>query len=325
MKHTMIFAVLLCMILSLGYFSVDLSDRLIKDPHPENITVERNGQDKDTILLSTAETGFDPMNILGRPIERNSSAIKYECNIAAAIIAGMSFVDDPTAYNYGAVRDLPSAIRVSSNDYLFVRHYEYYNFNEDIRYVDCIITRYTFNVIYIRFYSPDDSEPLPEQVSAELEQISNNADNFFSSRHEINSTIDDVMQKMYDEFYYEDYNGTVFFAEEANYELLCENYSIVCEYLRNFFTDADPLTQFMTWGLGLSRVSFPTYTHYDSGYADATQRIFDKIVSAETIGESEFTAYKGCIYQTTYIGKSLLTIIYNASYGGVEGFFAPEM
>ena len=64
MKHTMIFAVLLCMILSLGYFSVDLSDRLIKDPHPENITVERNGQDKDTILLSTAETGFDPMNIL---------------------------------------------------------------------------------------------------------------------------------------------------------------------------------------------------------------------------------------------------------------------
>lgn len=304
-KHSVSFILLLAAIMSIGYYSVDLAKIISDKKNIETASISRTyDDDNNPIYLSETENRFDPMKIIDEGADIGID-IKTRQSCTARL-AAISKYYPSAAFTSPSDEKLTDSFHYSPNGYIYVFGYEYLNGKGEKRLVDCIIDDLEWCFVYLRFYSPDEHEPTPEEISSAMNNLKNYSKDFYNNSEDLLNFV---------------YNNFEFDTEWQNDPI--QNYNIYFEKIFNVaepyvFHPNNPVINFWFHCIIIDTISIPNdFQYYSAGY------LIETISKASKYPEAEYSVYKNNIYQKFTISNYNITIIYNINTNQVEGFFAP--
>ena len=330
MKHTFLFAVLLAVILSLGYYSVNLADLFSDDTDDDALPdIARSGTAPSVIHI-TADPGFSPMSMIEPSNSSISPAlIRNDINICTAMVKVMSRYDDKNLIYKTAGKELIDSWQFSRNGYIYTEGFKYLNTSGEQRFLACIISERTYRIVYIRFYDNDSPDLSQEQINNALDYMDSASMKFYS-------ILCPALEKVFD--------SEVFVTEEQitpakNYDMLYNAFLSFFNRFKGAFiynspynemssTEILPFSEFWLPSLGMTCVGASSgedqlnpYDYYNDIYPESTGYIIDSLMYREIVS-TVYSVYKGCIYQDLNIESNHLITIYNIEDGIIEGFYA---
>ncbi len=332
MKHNLFFALLLALILSVGFYSMDLADRLIESSGQQAVSIERNKETSRAIYLSEKDSGFDPMSLI-KPSNGEIGSYNAEWrSVGSSIVEALSYYSDETRFDDQDVHNLFNAWRISRNSYFYIDKMEYRNPAGEKRFIDCIIHPYSYRVVYIRFYSDKPVSATPEQISLGLETLDNYSQNFYMS-------VNGKSCNLLDDIYYDQavgYNDgneaddAMFpwykvYCPATNYgelrEAFCSKYNTMKELISKNYSNTSidtPLVRFWInpYYIESIRLNENNKTAFCINY------LFDE-ENKDRIEVTSYSSLNGRIFQNVDLGKQTLIVIYNINDDMIEGFYAP--
>lgn len=313
MKHThsISFILLLAAIMSIGYYSVDLAKFISDKKNIETASISRTyDDDNNPIYLSETENRFDPMKIIDDTTDDTiDTSIKQLCS---ARIAAISKYYPSASFTVPVDNKLVQNLLYSTNGYIYVFGYEYFNEKGEKRLLDCIFDNIEYCIVYIRFYSPDEHEPTPEEISSAMNNLKNYSKDFYDNSEDLLSFVYNNVENIIIDYDENDWQEEPIQDYNEYYEKI---FNIAEPYI---FHPNNPVINFWFHSLIIDTVYIPDYLQFFSaGY------LVEAISKASKYPESEYSVYKNCIYQKFNISNYNITVIYNINTNQVEGFFAP--
>lgn len=323
MKHTAAFILILALILSIGYYSVNATDFFSGSSHLENARLPRNVQDYETVYISGEEAGFHPMDFIESSYNNNyNNYYDYLTNshhqdISAALITVISHYDIRCQLTPNEGKKLISELSFK-NGYIYVEKFKYTNVRNETRFLDCILTVSDFRIVYLRFYSDEDNVQLSDEaMKSALEEFDSQSKQFYYSISKFDS---EIYNTLFNDGRFIDLQldiSNLNYTYDICYDSLLATYEMIQPYI----PDDNSINMFWIP---------PAYFYYtifnvNENYfvAVAVRHICDKIMYAPNISEPEYTYYQGSIYQSIFFDRSELITIYNARDKYIEGFYAP--
>lgn len=329
MKHTAAFILILALVLSVGYYSVNISGLFSGSSRLENTRLPRNVQDYGSAYISGEETGFHPMELVENASDYHSTQYDLQYNssikdICAALIAVISHYDTRAQLTPDVGKKLASDLNIK-NSYVYVEKFQYINIRNQTRFLDCIITKDDFRIVYLRFYSDEEIQISTSVTEAALEEFDSQSRTLYYSVEKEAANIYDAAEKS--NFYFEQSFdiSSQYYTYDACYEALLPMYNFIYDYIGR----DNPVNTFWLASSFFSLIGFNYYSGYEDYFYSsyfvitAVGHICDKMIYVEYISEPEYTTYQGRIYQSILFDHSELITIYNARDRYIEGFYAP--
>lgn len=321
MKHTAAFILILALILSIGYYSVNTTDFFFGSSHLENARLPRNVKDYEAVYISGEEAGFNPMDFIENSLNYNYpnyNTPSHYLDISAALIATTSRYDIRCQLTPDEGNKLISALSFK-NGYIYAEKFQYVNVRNETRFLDCILTASDFRIVYLRFYSSEDNVQLSEEtMKSALGEFDSQSKQFYYSLNKFDIEIYDNLAKdgrYIDQIF--DISDQTYIYNSCYEALLC-----AYEMIRPYIADDDNSIN-MFW-IPPAYFLFITFNLNENYFSTAAVRhICNKIMYASNISEPEYTYYQGSLYQSIFFDRSELITIYNARDKYIEGFYAP--
>ena len=320
MKHTTAFILILALIISIGYYSVNVSDLFSGASHPEISRLPRNVQDYETVYISGEETGFNPMALIENSRTDNYytyNTQKDSINITAALLFTISHYNTHCQFRPGESQKLISGLD-AKNGYIYTEKFRYTNILDETRYLDCILTS-DFRIVYLRFYSDENDIKLSEEETTNaLKEFDSYSNSFYYSAGISESYINNTL---IDNGTYVDRTCDISCAETV-FDNCCEFFLLSYKTIMGYVDTSDPVVSFWVPNAFLSAIELNKNEEYI--YVTSVRHIFDQIMYTSGISEPEYTTYQGSIYQSIFFDQCELITIYNVRDKYIEGFYAPS-
>lgn len=335
MKNTIAFIIILVAALSLGFYSVDIAGLLFTDEKLEHMSIVRDRDLSGAIYITSEnETVFDPMELV-----RNDEPCPYEYKdeyekraICEAVIKGISRFDYSSCF-YDCYMDpyFRDSIQFTK-DYIYMDHYKYQTYFGKEKYIDFIMTYDDLTLIYIRFYSEDESEADVAATENALKKFSSETEDFYNifSNNDgygfEHSFQGNVTSLFYDYWSHGMDNSEVYtlkVGENEVFNAFSMAYSIV-PYLTSQYVKVDN-SQFcnfwmVTFIMTLYEIELGMYSGRIKGIVD----IAAGMDSNPRYSKPVYSIMNGRIYQSVYVGLYQIVVIYNINENCYEGFYAPQ-
>lgn len=321
MKHTAAFILILALILSIGYYSVNATDFFSGSSHLENARLPRNVQDYEAVYISGEETGFHPMDFIENSSNYNYTYYEitksYHYDISAALITVISHYDIRCQLTPDEGKKLISELSFK-NGYIYAEKFQYTNVRNETRFLDCILTASDLRIVYLRFHSGEDNVQLSDEaIESALGEFDNQSKQFYYSISGFDSKIYNTL--LNDGRYIDlqlDISNTNY-----TYDICYDSLLATYEMIQPYIPDDNSINMFWIPPAYFYYTTFNVNEIYF--VAVAVRHICDKIMYAPNISEPEYTYYQGSIYQSIFFDRSELITIYNARDKYIEGFYAP--
>lgn len=330
MKHNLFFALLLALILSVGFYSMDLADKLIESTGQQAVTIARNTEDSRAIYLSENDNGFDPMSIIKPLSDGEINSYNAECrSVGSSIVEALSNYSDEMRFSDKSVHKLFNAWRISRNNYIYLDHFTYENPAGETRMVDCIIHPYNYRVVYIRYYTDDPVSATPEKISLGLETLDNYSQSFYSS-------VSGKSCNLLDDIYYDQSSDPEMTEDERfpwyktycpakNYgelsDAFCSKYNTMKDIVSRNYSNTSidtPLVRFWMYPYFIESIRL----NENDKTAFCINYLFDER-NKDRIEVTSYSSLNGRIFQNVDLGNQTLIVIYNINEDLIEGFYAP--
>lgn len=332
MKYNILFAILLAVILSVGFYSMDLADILIENSAQQTDVIERNPENSRAIYLSENDNGFNPMSIVKKLREGDINSYNAEWrSVSSALAEALSNYSDEMRFSDYDAHKLFNAWRISRNNYIYIDRFEYTNPAGEKRLFDCIIHPFNYRVVYIRFYSDKQISASPERISRALATLDSYSQDFYTAITEQSYTITERLYEImddetnYSEEELEEFPWYPSYCAANNSselkEVFIRKYNKAKEYIDELFEDSPMYSPLMRFWL------YPSFFRYvtinDNGkYAFGTNYFFDEEIP-DNIEVASYSSINGMIFQNVNVDNQRIIVIYNIADDTIEGFYAP--
>lgn len=223
MKHNIIFAVLTAVILISGFFTMDIVQYFSNNTSEESFKSISKGE-SNAVYLSSERAVINPMSMITQSDEKADQKISV---IASSIVNAMSRYNETAYIAWGLDDKLENSWKNGGDDFIYVEKWRYMNYGKKSeRLLDCIINKYDFNIIYIRFYSDEKHKLSSSELNKGLEIISNESMSFYPHMNEIIYAMEHTLQDIHEntEIYEQnDYNDYYNFSN-IGIEKIIDNY-----------------------------------------------------------------------------------------------------
>lgn len=314
------FVILLAAILLLGYYSVDIAELLTDTSDYEQTKIARDSGASGAIYISSGkDINFDPMSILERPDIYGGAYDDLDVQYFDDLVICEEMLLQMSRYCKAAEFDEPGAgsiykdLKISGNGYAYLDRCEYRNTDGEQRCLDCIISLEDYKVVYIRFYSPDETTPETDKINSALNGFKSSSDEFFSPER----AWAEMLEKIYAVYW--SYRGDTEYESISNKGNLDTEFAIAFDIASATVDTDSPVLSFWLDTMSVSLVEF--YDDEEVSSVLGTSYIIGKLVSDYTVTSPSYSLYNGSIYQSVYLGESRLVTIYNIEGGYVEGFY----
>lgn len=320
MKHGLTFVIIMALILSLGYYSVDLVGIFSESSRLEHTNLPRSAKDSGAVYISGEESSFHPMELVGNS---NFTMSGYysdsELNMSSALVAVMSSCNKQSEMTANDGKRLSEYLKVTDSGYIYAEKFSYVNSSGEERFLDCILTG-DIRVVYLNFYSQEELNPTPEETESALKTFDSQSVQFYyyvenyvaelEKDFEAAGVIDHIAYKIND--------------SENNFDFFYNVYmDIYCFTYNRFIDPQPPVALFWMSPWYFCNLSF--YNDNVGFYLNAygISHIVEKMIYTSQISEPQYTTYQGRIYQSIFFDRNELITIYNIHDRCIEGFYAP--
>lgn len=159
MKQKILFSVLLILTIAAGLKFTSLTSSIISKNDDNNTVISKDDIKSDAVYINSSDTfSFEPYSIVEKesavPLITYDKPVGkiYMSDIINELFVYYSSYSELTAFNSPAGKSLTDSVMVDKYDLAYTEKFAYYNNNGDLRYVDFIITTYSFELVYLNFY-----------------------------------------------------------------------------------------------------------------------------------------------------------------------------
>ena len=329
MKGNIIFAALLVLIITIGFYFVPVGI-FIDDENTVARTVIPRDSDQEQAIYLTANKSPSPMDIFEAGRSQPVKGLAERRNAAAALAAAMSLYSDSTAISAEEGERLVNLWRITSSGLFCISKWKHKNLRENVQYLDCIIDPDGLSIRYIRYYNDDEPKMSAYDMNAALDRLDDYSVSFYG---DIDQYLSDLMP-----VYAESDNNYALIPTVPNIISGIENYPEIiepafpsldyyslfdcfsqrCNAMTKLLVENGmdtPLNRFWLDSLAFMNISI--------GWSntDTVLSTMNRIQDTSPMNAS-YTAQNSRIWQTyTLADGGTLTIIYNMAKDEVEGFF----
>lgn len=329
MKNKIIFIIIFVAAISLGFYSVDIAELFFNYNDLKQMSIVRDRDSSDAIYITSEnETTFDPMELV-RNDEPYSHNYEYEKSVfcEAAIKGICQFDYSARFYDCQMDYDFRNSIKFTKN-YIYMDRFKYKNYSGKDKYLDFIMTYDDLTLIYIHFYSEDESEADAAEIDNALKQFSRETENFYNT---YSNGIDHIFFNEFNAPFY-DYltNGVgelekyiYKYGEYEIFDALTSAYLIapylITEYVK---FDNSPFYNFWIINFIITKYEFELMSFW--GHINGISNIISGISYNPRYSKPSYSIMNGKIYQSVYVGLYQVVVIYNIKEKCYEGFYAPQ-
>lgn len=336
MKHTALFFLLLAVILSLGYYSVDIAELFSKPEMPK--VVGRDSENSGAIYLSEENINFSPMDMIDiSSSDRNLIEINKE---AAAIcsfqLREMSRYRPETSYDFSDL-SVDESLKCNDDEYVYIEKFPYVNVNGQSMFMDAVFDS-NCSVVYLRYYNGSTANISQVNIEDVLTELSTM---FSSLRYDLSKRDDfyaiaynTAMSYLIDGFYFDpdtvcrltlelmrqDIHSYGYNSELTSFWLMTSSVLTILaaekEYIETFDDAEEDLSEYYESDIG----QILLYPLEDD--AVGTSRIVSDILDASDYRQmTAYTVHEDRLYVSMSINAMRLVMIYNISGEYFEGFY----
>lgn len=195
MKHNIIFAVLTAVILISGFFTMDIVQYFNKNTSEESFKSIVQ-EDSKAVYLSSERAVINPMSMITQSDEKADQKTSV---IASSIVNAMSRYNETAYIAWGLDDKLEDSWKNGGDNFIYVEKWRYMNYGKKSeRLLDCIIDKYDFSIIYIRFYSDEKHKLSASELNKGLEIISNESMSFYPHMNDILYAMENTLQNIHE-------------------------------------------------------------------------------------------------------------------------------
>lgn len=340
MKNNITFIVLAAIIMIVGFFSIDVTQK-ITNPNTENSFRNIEHGENNAVYISDEREIINPMDNI---LPSNDNIPKLSLEIATNIVKALSRCDDTTYIAYGVdITDLQEAWQAGNNHFIYVHKWRYINkYKKQERLLDCIINTDDFSITYIRFYSDDNYELNANEMNSGIEKLDSESADFYPNiaiiLQELESSLNYLTESEEVSEYNEYYNKPLFqsppFYKYIGKEKINSDYIQSYNNVKQLIQYSGVYSKLCTFWIAPLDISNITVADLDSVYFDENNSINYKITKnaypvnylVEEFIESSswfhpsYSSKDGRIYQTINLNSGELIVIYSVREDLIEGF-----
>lgn len=331
MKNKIIFIIVFVAAISLGFYSVDIAELFFNYNDLKQMSIVRDRDSSDAIYIkSENETAFDPIELV-RNDEPYSHNDEYEKSvICEAAIKGICQFDySARFYDCQMDDDFRNSIKFTKN-YIYMDSFKYKNYYGKDKYLDFIMTYDDLTLIYIRFYSEDESEADAAEIDNALKQFSRETEDFYNnySNGDDHIFINDFNALFYDYLYltHGEENIEKYAYKYGEYEIfdaLTSAY-LMAPYLISKYVKFDNPPFYNFWIINFIITKYELELKLFWGHVTGISNIISGISYNPRYSKPSYSIMNGKIYQSVYVGLYQVVVIYNIKEKCYEGFYAPQ-
>lgn len=217
MKQKILFSVLLILTIAAGLKFTSLTSSIISKNDDNNTVISKDDIKSDAVYINSSDTfSFEPYSIVEKesavPLITYDKPVGkiYMSDIINELFVYYSSYSELTAFNRPAGKSLTDSVMVDKYDLAYTEKFAYYNNNGDLRYVDFIITTYSFELVYLNFY--DDTNI--QLSGSDIEKGVSNAEEYLYDFADSLNNIDVVSWLFADPLKYDELDEDIWSSKE---------------------------------------------------------------------------------------------------------------
>lgn len=329
MKHTIAFIIILAAVISIGFYSIDIAGLIFNYNDFERTSIVRDRDSSGAIYItSEEEISFDPMALVKND-ESYSHDDEYDKRIIceAAVKAISQFDKSARFYDYGIQPYFRDSIKFTK-DYIYMDRFKYQNYFGKDKYLDFIMTYDDLTLIYIRFYSDDESEAGVAETENALKQFSRETEDFYNT---YSNGADNMFINVFNALFYDYLTHGLEEAEPYTYKVgeyeifdaLISSYTIASD-LASYYVKFDNTSFYYFWVINFIITKYELVLELFKGHINGIYNIVSGITYNPRYSKPSYSIMNGKIYQSVYVGLYQVVVIYNIKEKCYEGFYAPQ-
>lgn len=339
MKHTIIFILLTAVILISGFFTMDIVQYFNKSTSEESFKSIVQ-EDSKAVYLSSERAVINPMSMITQSDEK--ADLKTSVT-ASAIVNAKSRYNEITYIAWGLDDKLENSWKNGGDDFIYVEKWRYINYGKKSeRLLDCIINKYDFSIVYIRFYSDEKHKLSSSELNKGLEIISNESMSFYPHMNEIIYAMEHTLSFIKENAEsYEWYS----FSDIGEDKIIDSHYytgnsDIVCAYANiydnmknfvNYYLGDSQLYTFWLSPLDMNSIVLADVYYKEDGIEYDIREslsaypvhylVADYFPNISSWFHPSYYSKDGRIYQSFLLNGGKLSVIYSVKENIIEGFY----
>lgn len=278
--------------------------------------------------MSENESVFDPMELV-RNDEPHSYKDEYEKRvICEATIKGISQFDYSSRfYECDMNPNFRNSIKFTRN-YIYMEKFEYQAYFGKKKYLDFIMTYDDLTLLYIRFYSEDESDASFREIESALKNFSSETEDFYknSANSYGTSFAGSTAALFYDYWTYGLEKPDIYtlkVGEKEIFEAFSSTY-IIAPYLTTQYYKIDNSPFYNFWIISFIMSMYEIELGIYCGRVNGIGDIASEMDNTSHYSKPSYSVMNGRIYQSVYIGLYQIVVIYNIKENCYEGLYAPQ-